>query len=156
VNVNANASSPQVFSATVSGGGDFNPANNTANDSVPIGQTSQTTLTGNVPAASKSGPGNARDWLVNVVNNDTNPAVNAQITGMTLTQTSGTTCSIAPSITTVFPVNVGTIAASGTAPGHVVTNFSGCAASARFRVVLTFSANGGANGGMVTINNQLQ
>ena len=107
-------------------------------------------LTGSITA--KSGPANARDWKITVypiaprTAND-----NAQITGLTLKQSFGAACT--PVIATVFPVNIGNLLPfPGT--GHLIIDFSGCSATARFTAVLSFSTNSGAITGSTTFFNQ--
>ena len=93
-------------------------------------------LTGLV--TNKSGPANARDWTVSVQVTNPVTAIAAQITGLTLTQTSGPSC--APVIATSFPVIIGDLPAFA-GSGHVTINFTGCSAIARFTAVLSFSAS---------------
>ncbi len=152
VNVNANASTPLTNTATVSGGGDTNPVNNSASDTVAIGQTAQMTLTGLLTG--KTGTvGGSRTWTITVTNHDTAAANNTAVSGFTLTQTAGTACT--PVIGTL--PTIGTIAASGgTGTGTVNIDFTGCASTVRFKAVATFVANGGANGGTMTLLSQGQ
>jgi hypothetical protein len=104
--------------------------------------------------ASKSGPSNARTWVVSVTNNAATPANAALITAVSLTQTSGAAC--APLVTAALPVALGTISASGSVSGNVVFDFSGCAANVRFTVDIDFSANAGAaTGGLLRFNGHL-
>jgi hypothetical protein len=93
-------------------------------------------LTGLV--TNKSGPANARDWTVSVIVTNPVTAIAAQITGLTLTQTFGPSCT--PVIATSFPVIIGDLPAfAGSRP--VTIDFTGCSAIARFTAVLSFSAS---------------
>jgi hypothetical protein len=109
-----------------------------------------TTLDGLISA--KSGPTNARDWTITafpitpVSVND-----NAQITGLTLRQTFGAACT--PVIATPFPVSLGQLL-PGLHPGHIIIDFSGCPAVARFTAVLSFSSSSGSATGSKTLFNQ--
>src|SRR4029077_749048 len=87
--------------------------------------------------SAKSGPTNARDWTITVFPIEP-PSVNdnAQITGLTLTQTFGAACT--PVIATAFPLNIGQ-QLPFLPPGDVIIDFSGCPALARFTAVLSFS-----------------
>jgi len=104
------------------------------------------TLTGSITA--KSGPTSARDWTITVYPiSPTTANNNAQITGLTLTQSFGPAC--APVIATVFPVNIGNLLPfPGT--GHVIIDFRRCSAIARFTAVLSFSTDSGAVTGSKT------
>ncbi len=153
VNIASDAGPSLTNTATVSGGGDATPGNDTASNTVAIAQTSSETLTGAI--SSKTGAQNARVWVVTVANTAASAAAGAQITGITLTQIGGAACT--PVINTAFPIALGTIAASGgTASGSVTLDFTGCSAIARFRVTAQFSANAGANTGSMTLNNQFR
>ncbi len=153
LNVAGNAGPSLTNTATVSGGGDATPGNDTASNTVAVTQASSQTLTGVV--SNKTGAQNARVWAVTVTNTAASAAASAQITGFTLTQTSGAACT--PVISTGIPVALGTIAASGgTATGNLTIDFTGCSAVARFTVTASFSANAGANTGSMTENNQFR
>ena len=65
----------------------------------------------------KSGPANARVWVFRVGNNGPGLALNAQITGVTLVQTSGPACS--PAVTTQFPLAVGSVPPQGVVEASV-------------------------------------
>jgi len=103
----------------------------------------------------KSGPQNARVWTLTLANKYC-PAENAQIDGLTLTQTYGAACTPVITSPAAFPLSLGNIPASGTASGAVTLDFSGCANSARFSVTIAFSANNGAVTGSKTLNNQFR
>ncbi len=94
------------------------------------------TLTGSI--TSKSGPANGRVWTVSVAVTNSVVATGVQITGFTLTQTSGPACT--PAIQTPLPVVIGDLP-TFTGSGNVTVNFSGCAAIARFTVGLSFSGS---------------
>ncbi len=100
----------------------------------------------------KTGIQSARQWTVTLTS--TCFADEAQIDGLTLTQTFGAACT--PIITSPlkFPLKVGDIEAHGEASGVVTINFSGCANNARFSAKVTYSANDGTVHGSKTLNNQ--
>jgi uncharacterized repeat protein (TIGR01451 family)/uncharacterized repeat protein (TIGR02543 family) len=102
----------------------------------------------------KSGPQNARVWPVVIGNNGPGVALNAQVTSFTLQQTSGAACS--PTVTSSMPVIAGNLAPGGTGTASVTINFTGCAATAFFKVTANLSANSGAATGSVVKLNQLQ
>ena len=102
----------------------------------------------------KSGAQSTRAWPVNFTNSGPDNASGIQITAFTVTQTAGAAC--APVVTTAIPVSVGSIAGAGTASAPVTINFTGCVALARFRLNLSYTANGGAISNTLTLNNQLQ
>ena len=106
--------------------------------------------------SNKSGPQNARLWTIALTNKSYCPAENAEIDGLALTQSYGTTC--APLITSpaVFPLGVGNIPGGGTVSGTVTLDFTGCANNARFSATIPFSANNGAVTGTKTLNNQFR
>lgn len=101
----------------------------------------------------KSGPSRARVWTLRVGNGGTVTAQAAEITGLTLTQKSGMSCS--PRIETALPVQLGTIAGGASTTGNITIDFSGCQSTAPFDVTATLSANGGAATGSIVTMNQL-
>ena len=98
----------------------------------------------------KSGTASARTWSVTLANSGAGAAVNARITGLTLTQTSGAACT--PVVLSSFPVTVGGIPASSSASTPVVVSFSGCPAAARFKVEISYAEDGGVSGTDVYYN----
>jgi hypothetical protein len=98
---------------------------------------------------SETGPQNAVVWDFRVFNNGTDPALNTQLEGLTLTQTSGAAGT--PIINTTFPVTVGTISAGGFADSLITTDFTNSHVTDQFTVNLGFSSNGGANTGSFTL-----
>ena len=111
--------------------------------------------------SSRSGAAAARQWILTLTNSGLGAATGARITGVALTQAGGVACSSSPVIIDPVPPpspaspllvgNVGT-SSSGTAAGMTL-NFGGCAPSARFKVVISFAADGGYSGS-TTLNNQ--
>ncbi len=81
-------------------------------------------------------------------------ATAAAVNSLTLTQQAGTACT--PVITSALPAAAGNIAPGGSATANVTVNFSSCAVTARFRVDIGVSANGGAATGAITLFNQFQ
>ena len=104
----------------------------------------------------KVGTQNARVWTITLANSGPSSAINAQINGLTLTQSSGAAC--APVITSPasFPLPLGTILAGGSASGNVTIDFTGCVATARFTATIPFSSNGGLSSGTKILNNQFR
>lgn len=111
-----------------------------------------TTIAGNI--VSKSGPANARAWTLSLYDNGPAGAANAVISSFTLAQTGGAACT--PVVNTGFPLAVGTILASQTGTANALIDFSSCAASARFTVTFTYSANYGTVTGSVVRTNQFE
>ena len=104
----------------------------------------------------KSGTQNARAWTITLSNQSGCPAENAQIDGLTLTQTYGVACTPVIHSPPSFPLGVGNIAAHSKASGTVTLDFSACANTARFSATIPFSANDGAVSGSKTLNNQFR
>ena len=102
--------------------------------------------------SSKTGSQSARQWTIALTS--TCFADNAQIDGLTLTQTFGATCTPIITSPAAFPLKVGDIESHGEASGVATIDFSGCANSARFSAKISFSANDGAAHGSKTLNNQ--
>ena len=125
--------------------------------SVPVPVANLTACSGSpavkVVIGSKAGPANARVWQIGVNNYGTAAATNAAITGVTLSQTFGAACT--PVVSSAFPVAVGTVNASSTVNAPVAINFTGCAATARFKVDIGYAADGGISG-TSTYFNQFQ
>lgn len=115
--------------------------------------TANPTLAGAITAKA-NGTGTQRVWTVTLSDHGAGPANSAEITGLTLTQSTGTPCSPAPSIITAFPVSAGSIAPAGTGAGQVTIDFGGCAGNPFFTAVVKFAANGGAYTGSTTLYNQ--
>jgi hypothetical protein len=97
-----------------------------------------------------------RVWTIRLNNaGAAGTATNSQITSLSLTQTSGTLCSPAPSLVSTLPVTVGTIVGGSYRTANVTLDFSGCQdATPRFSVIVGFSANSGAYSGSTVLNNQ--
>lgn len=106
--------------------------------------------------SSKSGTQSARIWTISLFNTNNCPAENAQIDGLVLTQTAGSSC--APVITNPlsFPLGVGNIAARAQVTGTTTINFTGCSNNVRFKATIPFSSNNGAVTGSKTLNNQFR
>ena len=102
--------------------------------------------------SSKTGSQSARQWTIALTS--TCFADNAQIDGLTLTQTFGAACTPIITSPVTFPLKVSDIEARGEASGVATIDFSGCANSARFSAKISFSANDGAAHGSKTLNNQ--
>jgi hypothetical protein len=101
-----------------------------------------------------NGTGSQRIWTIALTNHGAGTATLAQITGFTLTQTTGTPCSPAASLVSSLPAAVGTIAPAANATAQITLNFVGCTGTPVFTVLVQFSANSGAYTGSTTIFNQ--
>jgi len=88
----------------------------------------------------KSGPQNARVWTVTATNGTVGTAYATQITGLTLTQTSGAACTPVITPPSSFPVSLGDIPAGGNSSASFTINFTGCAALARFTMSAPWSS----------------
>jgi hypothetical protein len=112
-------------------------------------------LTASVIARADAGVTGQRVWTIRLTDNGAGPANSAQITGLTLTQTSGGACT--PPVVTPFPITLGTISPAANATGAVTINFASCTdAAARFSAKINFAANSGAYSGSTTIVNQVR
>ena len=101
----------------------------------------------------KSGLVNARVWPVTLTNTGKQTAQTAKVDGLKLTQAypaTGTQCQ--PVVKTVLPLAVGNIPVSASATGNVSVDFSGCATTARFTAVVTYSAANGGGGSKTLVN----
>ncbi len=136
------------YTATATVAGAASPANYALTNAVP-GSTSMGGAIGG-----KSGPNNARVWIFEVGNNGPGSALGAEITSITLQQTNGAACT--PIVTTPFPIAVGNIAPQVVANVNVTIDFTGCAATAAFKVTVAESANNGAATGTIVRLNQFQ
>jgi hypothetical protein len=110
-------------------------------------------LTAAVSGKANGGAAGQRIWTIRLSNIGKGAATNTQISGVALSQASGTACSPAGSVITPLPVAIGTIAPATNATGQITLDFSGCPDStARFTMQVSFSADGYI--GSTTINNQ--
>jgi hypothetical protein len=106
-------------------------------------------------SSGKSGTeGGSRTWSFTVTNAGSGVALSTQMTSFSLVHVGGPSCT--PTVTTSFPLALGTIAPAGTAPASVVINFTGCASTSRFNMTAVLSANSGATTVTVSQNNQYQ
>jgi len=99
----------------------------------------------------KSGPVNARAWIINIGNGNSFTATGAQVTGLTLTQSFGAACT--PVILGI-PAVAGDIPPGGTLPATVTIDFSSCSGRVFFKAVASVSSNGGTVHGTITALNQ--
>jgi Bacterial Ig-like domain (group 3)/FG-GAP-like repeat/Domain of unknown function DUF11/FG-GAP repeat len=142
-----------TVTATFTGSGNYGGSSGT----VSGGQTVNTTFTAALSGAitSKQGPANARVWTFSVTYTGAGTALAAQISGVTFTQTgSGGGQPCTPVIATLFPVQVGNIAAGGSAQGNITVDFSACANAAQFSVGVRLAANNGAITGSISRNHE--
>ena len=90
--------------------------------------------------SSKTGAQNARAWTVTATNGSVGTAYATQISGFTLTQTSGAACTPVITPPSSYPVVLGDIPASGTASASFTIDFTGCAALNRFTMSVPWSS----------------
>jgi hypothetical protein len=95
----------------------------------------------------KTGPLNARVWRLIIVNIGLGTAYNAEITSLSLRQTSGPACT--PYLVSTLPVAAGNIMPLSIATASVTIDFAGCASNTRFRVDGQVSANNGTSVGPI-------
>jgi hypothetical protein len=95
-----------------------------------------------------------RLWTIAVSNSGAALAHQARIDGLTLTSLNETDCT--PKVPTAFPLTIGDIPPGGKASGAVTIDFTGCAATTRFRADIAFSSNDGVVTGTATLNNQFR
>jgi hypothetical protein len=93
-------------------------------------------------------------WGFTVGNTGPGSATGAQMTSFTLHQTGGAACT--PVVATAFPLALGNLGPATSVPVSVTTDFSSCAASARFTLTVVLSANSGATTVTVSNGNQFQ
>jgi endo-1,4-beta-xylanase len=90
--------------------------------------------------SAKTGAQNARVWTITATDGTVGTAYATQITGLTLTQTSGAACTPVITPPSSFPVLLGDIPAGDSASANFTINFTGCAALARFTVSVPWSS----------------
>jgi len=104
---------------------------------------------------SKTGPPNARVWTITANNPSQGTAYMAQITGFTLTQVAGASCT--PVVSPVhFPVVLGDIASGQTASTEFTIDFTGCPNLARFTLNMPWTSANGAYTGTLVSGNQFR
>jgi endo-1,4-beta-xylanase len=111
-------------------------------------------LTGSI--ASKSGPQNARVWVIALNNPGPGVAYGAQVAGFTLSQTSGAACTPVISGPGALPIALGDIALGASASASFTIDFTGCAALARFSLSVPYSFDGGASTGTMVRGNEFR
>jgi len=90
-----------------------------------------------------SGDGDKRVWKLDIANSGEQPAQNAQINLLSLTQAGGQgTCQ--PKVIGGLPLNVGTVPQHGHLTIAVPLDFSKCSDDARFNGTIVFSSDNGA------------
>lgn len=119
---------------------------------VPIAATAAGPVSGLI--TSKAGPSNSRIWTITLSNSGAVAANTAQLSSLTLVQQAGSACT--PVVTSSFPIAVGNIAAAGSGSAGISIDFTGCAAAARFKVTIPFTANAGATTGSIVRYNQFR
>lgn len=99
----------------------------------------------------RTGPADARLWTVRLANNGGGIAAGAALSSLALEQTAGAACT--PVVMTLLPVVAGVIAPGASANASASLDFSGCAATARFRATIGFAANDGRYASQTVLNN---
>ncbi len=90
--------------------------------------------------SNKTGAQNARVWTLTATNGTVGTAYATQITGFTLTQTSGAACTPVINPPSSYPVSLGDIPAGGSASVNFTIDFTGCANLARFKMSAPWSS----------------
>jgi hypothetical protein len=90
---------------------------------------------------SKSGTQTAREWTITVSNSGLVDAVTSRIDKVTLTQAYGTACTAVITSPAAFPLSMGPIPAGSSASGTLTIDFTGCASTTRFVMVIWYSAD---------------
>jgi endo-1,4-beta-xylanase len=88
----------------------------------------------------KTGAQNARVWTITATNGSVGTAYATQISGFTLTQTSGAACTPVVTPPSSYPVVLGDIPVNGTASASFTIDFTGCAALNRFTLSVPWSS----------------
>ncbi len=102
----------------------------------------------------RSGPMNARQWIINVGNGSSFQVSSPQVTGLTLTQTFGASCT---PVVSGLPAagSPDPLASHATAQATVSIDFSTCTGRVFFKAVASIAADGGSITGTITALNQL-
>jgi hypothetical protein len=111
-------------------------------------------VTGSI--ASKSGSQNARAWVIALSNPGPGTAYGTQVTGFTLSQTSGAACTPVISSPGAVPIALGDIASGASASASFTIDFTGCAALARFSLSVPYNFDGGASTGTMVRGNEFR
>ncbi len=91
-----------------------------------------------------SGAINSRVWGVEMANSGTGTGTNVKITGVTVTKTSGAVCT--PVVTSALPLTMTDVAQGGTQNSGISIDFTGCAATNKFSVLINYSYGDGGSG----------
>jgi Bacterial Ig-like domain (group 3)/Divergent InlB B-repeat domain len=131
------------------------PVTNAASAATTVTMSGPVSVTANlvgIPAlrsrvSMTSGLLGSRLWIIDLTNSGTGIATNVKISGVTLTRTSGTPCT--PVVKTSLPLMVTDVAQGATQSGGVTIDFTGCAITNRYTVMVNFS-NGDVGSGAFT------
>jgi endo-1,4-beta-xylanase len=91
--------------------------------------------------SSKTGPQNARAWTITGSNGGPGAAYAVQINGFTLTQVAGPACTPVVTPPSSYPVVLGDISMSSSAPAPFTIDFTGCSALARFTLTVPWTSS---------------
>jgi endo-1,4-beta-xylanase len=89
---------------------------------------------------SRTGPRDARVWVVTATNGNVGPAYSTQINSITLEQTAGRRCKPTIVAPTAYPVALGNIPTSGSATTQVTLDFASCDSDVHFRLSAPWSS----------------
>jgi hypothetical protein len=104
--------------------------------------------------SAKTGASGSRLWAIKLTNAGSAMAMQADVTGLILTQVAGAACT--PRLASMLPVQVGNIAPGSSSAGLLNIDFTGCPANARFTATIGFSANNGTLTGSKVLYNQFR
>ncbi len=152
---------PCVFIATVTVSAAHTYQNVSGNVSSTNGGTgntasaSVTAVQGSISASIgvKSGPLSARVWPIQITNNASGVASNAEVTSISFTPVFLATCT--PKLVSPLPVVAGSIPSHGSATARVTIDFGSCTAETMFSVSLRVTADGGSASASLTLPLQL-
>jgi endo-1,4-beta-xylanase len=88
----------------------------------------------------RTGPRDARIWMVTATNGNVGPAYSTQINAVTLQQISGRRCTPVIVSPTKFPVVLGDLPTSGSASTQVTLDFANCDSEVHFRMSAQWSS----------------
>ena len=100
----------------------------------------------------KSGPDNARRWLLQIFNSGIATVNAVQLNAVSLTQTGGKAC--APIVVSPLPLAFAAIASGANTTADLTLDFNGCDTTSRFKVNMVISANAGNVINTIVRNNE--
>jgi Glucodextranase, domain B len=97
-----------------------------------------------------SGAINNRVWGVEMANSGTGAATSVRITGVTVTKVTGAACT--PSVTSTLPLTITDVAQGGIQNSGISIDFTGCAATNKYSVLINYSYGDGGSGSFAGTN----